>query len=226
MSTNTEQRMGEKNNKVLIRSIVLWISVLINIVTISVLITIVLREKEEYYQKCIRYTQSCDIAMFGDSNTEGGNWNSLIKNGLVLKKAFSGYTSGQLAGMISRTIKYHPKIVFIQAGANDVRSRCFSLEYTMSNLKFMADTLRVNHIIPVFQKLFYRQNRPEANIIIDSINASLFEYCQKENIDLIDIGKYLHDSTGLKADVTTDGQHLNAKGYKLWARVINEYLQK
>jgi lysophospholipase L1-like esterase len=204
---------------------VLWISICINIITIALLITIISRNFEDYYQKWIKYTHSADIVMFGDSFTEGGNWNSLIDNGPVLRKAWSGYTSSQLAGMISRTISYNPKIVFILCGGNDIRSRCFSVEFTVSNYKIMADTLRSNNIIPVFQKLLYHHNNPKINSSIDSINVGLTDFCLKEKIDLIDIGKNMYDSTGLKAELTSDGFHLNKKGYKMWAKIIDEYLE-
>jgi lysophospholipase L1-like esterase len=201
------------------------ISIFINIVTISILVTIVYRQSEEYYQKYINRKRSADVAMFGDSFTEGGKWNSILHNGLVLRMGWSGYTTTQLAGMIHKTIAFKPRFVFILCGRNDIRSRCFSLDITISNYKFMADTLRINNITPVFQKLLYQHNNPYYNLMIDSINNSLSEFCYTENLELLDIGRDMYDSTGLRADLTTDGLHLNTKGYKLWADIINEYLK-
>jgi lysophospholipase L1-like esterase len=203
----------------------LWVSAGLNVVTIIIIILMVVHDKEEYYQKYIRKRVAADMVMFGDSHTDGAPWNSLIHHGLVLRKGFSGYTTVQLAGMISRTIKYHPKYVFIQGGGNDVRSRCFSMDFTISNFKFMADTLRLHNITPVFQRLFYRHNNPVFNRMADSINLMLGRLCEAENIDFIDIGAQMHDSTGLRADLCTDDIHLNEKGYKLWAKVVNDYLE-
>ncbi len=201
------------------------VSIIINLVTVTILITILYRQSEEYYQKYIQRKHSADIAMFGDSFTEGGKWNSLLDNGFVLRMAWSGYTSSQLAGMINKTIAFKPRFVFILCGRNDIRSRCFSIDHTISNYKFMADTLRANNITPVFQKLLYQHNNPFYNIMIDSINNSLSEFCLREKIDLIDIGKDMYDSTGLRAEITTDGLHLNSEGYHLWAAIINDYLK-
>jgi lysophospholipase L1-like esterase len=89
----------------------------------------------------------------------------------------------------------------------------------------MTETLRNNDITPVFQKLFYQHDNSKFNDSIDSLNRSLSQYCLRENIDLIDIGKEMHDAMGLKANLTTDNLHLNQNGYLIWEDALKNYLK-
>ena len=163
--------------------------------------------------------------MFGDSHTANGKWNSIINQSPVLRLGWGGYTSEMLVDKIYLAIEYRPKFVFILCGGNDVYTTSFTIENTLNNLKLIADTLKNNNITPVFQKLMYQHNNPEFNTNIDSINNALTNYCLKENIDIIDIGKHMYDSSGLKASLTLDNLHLNEKGYVIWGEAINDYLK-
>ena len=198
---------------------------MIAIITLFVIILLSLKFRERLCQKYINWNKSTEIVMFGDSHTANGKWNSTIDQNPVLKLGWGGYTSEMLVGKISQSIPFKPKYVFILCGGNDIYSTSFKVENTLNNLKLMADTLKRKNITPVFQKLIYQHNNPEFNIIIDSINSSLTNYCLKKNIDIIDIGKNMYDSTGLKASLTIDNLHLNEKGYAIWSEAINNYLK-
>jgi lysophospholipase L1-like esterase len=201
------------------------ISILLNIILIILIFSGIYRLREHLYQKWIQHTGKATMVMFGDSHTVHGKWNFLIKNQTVLRMGYSGFNSEQLTGLIPLTFYYQPEKVFIQCGGNDIGGRLFSLQNTLANFKFMADTLRSRNIQPVFQKALYMHNNPPYNMIIDSINRHLEIYCKEQNIDLIDIGKEMYDSSGLKASLTIDNVHLNKEGYKLWAKAINDYLE-
>lgn len=204
---------------------ILWISIVINIVFMLILLFTTYKYREEICQKYINWNGSAEIVMFGDSHTANGKWNFTLERKPVLRLGWSGYTSEMLAGSISRSIAFKPKFVFILCGGNDIGLKSFTVEQTMSNFKFMVKTLKSNAIKPVFEKLMYQHNNAKFNKVIDAINASLAAYCLKENIDLVDIGKKMNDSTGLRADLTEDNLHLNEKGYAIWSNAINTYLR-
>lgn len=204
---------------------ILWISIAINLVFIVVLLSLSYRYREELCQKWIVRNHSAEIVMFGDSHTEIGKWNFLLNTHPVLRLGWGGYTSDRLAQLIPLSIGYNPKYVFILCGGNDIYDKCFSVENTVGNFKIMADTLRSNHIIPVFQKLMYQHKNPSFNASIDAINGRLEEYCLKENIVLLNIGKDMYDATGLKENFTIDNLHLNENGYKVWSETVNTFLK-
>jgi lysophospholipase L1-like esterase len=201
------------------------ISILLNLILIVFILSGIYRLREHLYQKWILHKGKATLVMFGDSHTVHGKWNFLIKNQTVLRLGYSGFGSEELSRLIPLSFYYQPKMVFIQCGGNDIGDRHFSLPNTLNNFKFMADTLRSKNIQPVFQKALYMHGNPRYNMIIDSLNRHLEIYCKKQNIDLINIGENMYDSTGLKASLTIDNVHLNKEGYKLWAAAINDYLE-
>lgn len=200
------------------------ISITINIILIILLCVLIWQLRKPVYLEWLLYSEKTDIVMFGDSHTSRGDWNN-IKGQTVLKMGYSGFTSSQLNIMLPKVFKYNPESVFIQCGGNDIGQKCFSVQHTMNNLKLMADTLKSHSVKPVFQKLLYSQTNPARNLMIDSINNRLEKYCHEENIDLIDIGKFMYDSTGLKPSLAADHVHLNKIGYQLWYQSINDYLK-
>ena len=199
-----------------------------NLIVTIILIAIIilsLKYRELFYQEYLIWNKSAEIVMFGDSHTSSGKWNSIINESSVLRLGWDGYTSEMLVDKIYSAIEYKPKYVFILCGGNDIYATSFKVENTLNNLKLMSDTLKINNITPVFQKLMYQRNNPEFNTKIDSINSALAKYCIKENIDIIDIGKNMYDSSGLKASLTIDNLHLNKKGYAIWSEAVNNFLK-
>lgn len=201
----------------------LWIFLVIS--TLFAIIFSPTKYREQLHQTYIKWNKSADIVMFGDSHTYHGKWSTSIHQNSVLKLGWGGFTSDMLVDKISLAVPFKPKYVFILCGGNDISYRSSTLENTLNNLKIMADTLRNNNITPVFQKLMYKHDDPEFNASVDSLNRALTDYCHKEQIDIIDIGKDMYDATGLKASLTFDNLHLNKKGYAIWSKVINRYLE-
>jgi len=208
------------------KKMVLFVSILMNLTLVAFILLIAIHYKEELTQKLIDKRHSADIVMFGDSHTAGVKWNSLIDGYSVKTIGRGGFNTDQLKGLITNSIDYKPKFVFILCGSNDIGSRCFNIDNTIANFKCMADALRGNNITPVFQKLFYQVNNPGFNAVIDTINMRLLSFCKNENIDFLDITDGMMDSTGLRKTMTRDGlAHLNEDGYKVWSKWINYYLK-
>jgi len=56
------------------------------------------------------------------------------------------------------------------------------------------------------------------------LNQLLKALCFKKNISFINLNTVLSDNSRLQPQLTTDGIHLNNKGYELWAIIIKDYL--
>jgi alpha-glucosidase len=204
---------------------VVAISIVLTTILFILLIIGSIKWQEELSQKYIHWTGQAEIVMFGDSHTANGKWNSIIDKTPVLRLGWSGYTTDMLVGYIDQSTSFHPKYVFILCGGNDISTEDFSVKNTLENFKQMANILKSKNLTPVFQKLMYQRDNPLFNKTIDSINRGLTDYCLKEHIDLIDMGKKMYDSGGLKESLTEDNLHLNEKGYKIWSEAVNTYLQ-
>jgi lysophospholipase L1-like esterase len=202
-----------------------WFRYLVVMIPLFGILFLSLKYREQIHQKYIVWTNSVEIILFGDSHIANGKWSSFLDNNGVLKLGWGGYTSEQLVDKIVICSDFNPKYVFILCGGNDIYDDTFTVENTVNNLKLMADKLREDNIVPVFQKLMYQHNNPKFNLTIDSINTELSKYCLKEQIEIIDTGKNMYDSNGLKASLTYDNLHLNEKGYAIWSEEINKYLK-
>lgn len=202
------------------------ISVLTNIVLLTFITIYLTRNKEKLTQKFILETGDCDIVMFGDSHTGNASWNSLIIGQKVVTFGYNGFTSDQLKSMMmTDLLPLKTGYCFIQAGGADIRTHCFDKNVLIMNIGEMIDSLQMHGIIPVLQTLFYRQSSPDYNLQVDSINTMLMVLSDKKNVDFLNINYHLINETGLNTEYTIEGIHLNDKGYKVWAKVINEFLE-
>lgn len=183
-------------------------------------------------------TKQADIVMLGNSLTAGTNWSELLGRTNVVARAIPGDI---LLGFIARldyVIKLKPKIVFIMGGLNDIYNWT-PVEEIFNNYVKIVSTLKSRGIIPVIQSTTYAAKdyakdwggTPEVNSgrnrEIDKLNKLLSEYARKNNLDFIDITSKLATSDRfLRPDLTWDGVHLNADGYKIWAEEVEKVLSK
>lgn len=185
-----------------------------------------------------------DIVMLGNSLTHGANWNELLGRTNVIER---GIVSDVVAGYAARlryVTKLKPKIVFILGGLNDIYS-WVPVETIYQDYMRIIEELKRNKITPVIQSTLYagkdwgkewlEQNRPdldvakynsERNSQVDRLNELLSNFAKVNQIEFIDINSKLSRGGYLKPEVTYDGAHLNANGYKIWAEEVDKILRK
>ncbi|SDK56154.1 Lysophospholipase L1 [Pedobacter sp. ok626] len=164
------------------------------------------------------------VIMFGDSITNGANWKELLQRKDVKTCGFPGFTTSHLVWLIKENvIDLKPEICFLEGGINDIGVG-IPLSRTKANYKKLIDGLLDNHIVAVVQSVLYQQNNPESKIQVDSLNTYLIEYCKTRKVHYLDINGRLSSATGLKAEYTVDGTHLNSVAYKIWAKEVKAIL--
>jgi lysophospholipase L1-like esterase len=87
----------------------------------------------------------------------------------------------------------------------------------------ILDSLQHNGITPVVQSTLMRWEDEEGNRQTERINHLIKGLCRERNIDFINLNTVLSGKKGLKPQYTTDGMHLNSKGYELWAIILKDY---
>ncbi len=181
-------------------------------------------------------TKSADIVMLGNSLTAGANWSELLGRTNVVTRAIPGDILTGFFARLNYVIRLKPKIVFIMGGLNDVYN-WIPVEEIFNNYIKIISTLKSYGIIPVIQSTTYAAKdyakdwggTPEVNggrnREIDKLNKMLADYAKKNNIDFIDITSKLTTSDKfLRPELTWDGVHLNASGYKIWAEEVEKVL--
>ncbi|PUV24130.1 G-D-S-L family lipolytic protein [Sphingobacterium athyrii] len=164
------------------------------------------------------------IVMFGDSITKGGDWIALLGRGDVKTSGFPGFTTSHLVWLLKENvIDLKPRVCFLEGGINDIGVG-IPLDRTKSNYRTLIDGLLEHQIIPVVQSILYQRDNPESKIQVDSMNSYLKAYCQSKGVYYLDINAKLSSSTGLKAQYTIDGTHINQDAYEIWAAEIKNLL--
>lgn len=204
----------------------LVISIILNAIFFAVLLFYAIKNTESLTQRYVWRFNTETVIMFGDSHTARGNWNVLLDRCDVLKIGYSGFTSGQLVMMMKAYIvDRNAAVCFIQCGGNDLNRANFDPKNMENNISFMIHYLKANHITPVLQSLFHRPNQAY-NQTIDSLNVELEKLALNNNVDFIDVNFYLDENNNIAEHVVSDKVHLNPKGYEIWGKVINDYLEK
>jgi lysophospholipase L1-like esterase len=188
--------------------------------------------------------KQADIVMLGNSLTNGANWNELLGRHSVVER---GIVSDVLEGFSHRmryVYELKPKIVFILGGLNDIYN-WVPVEQIYADYIKIIEGLKARRIIPVIQSTLYagrdwgkawlEEKRPELNVVkynegrnseVDRLNKMLYNYAKVHNIEYIDLLDKMSRGHFLKSELTYDGAHLNANGYKIWVRDIEKILKK
>jgi lysophospholipase L1-like esterase len=147
-----------------------------------------------------------------------------------INRGIDGQTTPQMLVRFRQdVIDLHPKVLVVLAGTNDVagvtgRTRNEDIEADYAS---MAELARLHNIRIVFASLLPVYNyteeakesfalRPRERII--ALNDWLKDYCAKNGYVYLDYYSALIDHQGmLRRDLSDDGLHPNAAGYKIMA---------
>jgi lysophospholipase L1-like esterase len=167
------------------------------------------------------------IAMLGNSITEGGRyWNILLGRNDVLNSGQGGYTTQQFTWLLDSCIySTKPEYCFIMGGINDI-SLGIPVSRIFSNYKYIITQLRRHRIQVVVQSTLYQADNPESFRKVTELNGLLIAWCDKRRIPFVDLNTEMSDETGLRKEITTDGTHLNAKGYEIWSGILKNFFRK
>jgi lysophospholipase L1-like esterase len=182
-------------------------------------------------------TKQADIVMLGNSLTHGANWNELVGRPNIVER---GIVSDVTEGMLNRldhVINLNPKIVFILAGLNDIY-QWIPVEQIYANYVRILTQLQAKGITPVIQSTLYAGKRWGAdwnitpadnngrNNEVDKLNRLLKNYAKRLNITYIDLIPKMSRLHFMKEELTHDGLHLNAAGFKIWGNEVEKVLRK
>lgn len=138
-----------------------------------------------------------------------------------LGKGIAGQTTRQmLARFRQDVLALHPRVVVVLAGINDIagNSGLSSNEEIERNLASMCELAAVAGIKVVLASItpvsFKESSERRPMSRVRTINSWMVEYAKENDIVYLDYFSAMVDSGGyLKAELSDDGLHPNAKGY-------------
>ena len=159
-----------------------------------------------------------EIVFLGNSITQGVDWNELL--GLnVSNQGVGRNTLEQILLRIDNVIKEHPKHVFIMGGINDLY-RGLSVDNIFDTYTTIVYQLMKNDISPIIQSTLFvtstATNSNRTNNQVKLLNTKLQNFSNENSLRYIDLNKLLSLDNKLNERISTDGVHLNSKGYEMW----------
>ncbi len=170
------------------------------------------------------------VVFLGDSITDYWKLTDSFPGKPYINRGIDGQTTPQMLVRFRQdVIDLHPAVLVVLAGTNDVAgvtgpARNEDIE---ANYASMAELARLHHIRVVFASLLPVNNytedskesfalRPRERIL--ALNAWLKDYCAKNDLVYLDYFSAMIDDKGLlRRDLSDEGLHPNAAGYKVMA---------
>lgn len=173
------------------------------------------------------------VVFLGDSITELWRIHEYFPDQDFVNRGISGQiTTQMLARMKADVIDLHPEIVVIEGGTNDL-ARGIRLTAIEDNYVMMADLAAANKLKVIFTSVLpvsdaHKDSNPAFEwtpthpaIFIKALNDWMQSFCSQRGFVYADYFSALADQQGmLGQDLSDDGLHPNAKGYRLMAPLV------
>lgn len=168
------------------------------------------------------------LLLVGDSMIEYGDWPALLPGREVVNLGRSGEAVEELrerAGNIVRR-QSPPELVLIMIGTNNVAMQRFAFQEAYGEIlagfraAWPEAALVINSLLPM--DLYYLA--PET---VPRVNDSLRRLAERKSVHYLDAWHALADQGNLPLPgVLEDEVHLTARGYRLWAACLEQFLSR
>lgn len=179
------------------------------------------------------------VVFMGDSITDAWRLNEYFPNRELVNRGISGQNSMQMLGRFHQDVLgLAPRGVVILAGTNDL-SGSIALNQIEDNLTMMGDLAKAYGIRVAMASLLpvsdYHKDvdpgnertvtRPPADI--QALNRWIEGHCKSEGFIYVNYYAAMVDPGGqMQADLSDDGLHPNAKGYRVMSPLAEDAVKK
>ncbi len=148
---------------------------------------------------------------------------SLPNSHIWLNQGISGDTTKNILRRVNAFKQTRPDSIYLMAGVNDLR-KGESDDTILRNLRQIMRQLRSNHA--------------DANIMVQSIlptsigissdriqnlNQAIELIAYQEKVNYLDLySRFVTEQGQMPAELSTDGLHLNGRGYSIWSSVLRD----
>ena len=168
-----------------------------------------------------------DIVFLGNSMTAYGNWHEFFANKPIKNRGIAGDVTEGILKRLKPIIDGNPSKIFLMIGVNDLlfHTPQKALGYYQEIVSKLKNNLPETQIIlqsllPINGEV---KSMPIKNTDILQMNEGIKAIASKEQLIFVDLHSKFLDSKGrLRAELTTDGIHLDAPGYVIWKNEIEK----
>jgi lysophospholipase L1-like esterase len=174
-------------------------------------------------------TEHADVVMLGNSLTQWVDWNELLGRKNIANHGIAGDVTSGYVHRLEYVYKLKPKLCFIEGGINDIYANV-PVDVVYENYKKIVEELRSHSITPIIQSTLFVSPKwhdaVEKNKEVASLNSLLEEFAKKNNIEFSNLNARMSSNNMLRDELTHDGVHLTAAGYKIWGEEVERVVQK
>lgn len=213
--------------------------------------------QKDFYFNRIKYFEknpigNNKIVFLGNSITEGGgDWSQRFNTTNIVNRGISGDITNGILSRLDEIIFFKPLAIFLLIGVNDFFNNSNNPEinptYVGKNILEIASKIKIGSpntiiyiqtILPINNQQYMKVKKVDYNFLRGDFNPSInFQIRQVNSIlrennifPVINLYEYFVNNAGvMDTNYSTDGVHLNQKGYQLWvnniAHIIKELKQ-
>ncbi|MCW3092942.1 MAG: family lipase [Ferruginibacter sp.] len=190
-----------------------------------------------YYVERVKYFAQLKapekaIIFLGNSITEAGEWQEVLPGKKVINRGISGDNSFGVYARLDALLTLKPAKVFLLIGINDLK-RGTPLEVILNNYrkiigKIKKDapktTLYLQSVLPVAESVIPAIYAKITNEKVKELNKGIKELADSNHLTYIDLYNdvFVSNQGQLKIEFTTDGLHLKAAAYIIWAKYLQD----
>lgn len=170
-------------------------------------------------------TNSRSIVFFGNSITNMHEWWEAFDNHDICNRGTSGGYSHELLANLESVISGKPAKLFIMIGTNDLGTSGYTPESVCGNIRTMVERTQIES--PATQ-IYVQSILPSTNgsrtlTVLSAANTLIKAMCEEKGVTYIDLWNDLMGITSGN-NLSLDGLHLKATGYKIWCDKIAQYV--
>ena len=179
------------------------------------------------------------VVFFGDSITDLWRLNEYFPESDFVNRGIGGQITSQMLGrMKADVLDLHPEATVILAGTNDL-ARGIPLTAIENNYQMIADLAAAYKVKVIFASVlpvsdYHKDKNPAFEmtmarppVFIKALNGWLESLCSQRGYTYLNYFSAMVDNAGqLQQDLSDDGLHPNAKGYRVMAPLAAAAIDK
>jgi CubicO group peptidase (beta-lactamase class C family)/lysophospholipase L1-like esterase len=189
-----------------------------------------------YYERVEQFrnespVSSQDIVFLGNSLTEGGKWNQYFPKQKTVNRGIVGDEAMGIYDRLYQILPGKPKKIFLQTGANDV-SHDLSIDSIVGLVAQVVDKilrespetkLYLQGSLPINESFQRYKNLTGKTEVFPQLNERLKDLAASRGIVFVNLFPLFTQpgTNELRKELTTDGLHVNSKGYDIWVQQIS-----
>lgn len=170
-----------------------------------------------------------DVVFFGDSITNGCDYQSYFPNAKIVNLGLSGDTIVQMQSRISMIESVTPETIFIMAGINSLNK---GFDNTVNQYHALLSSISENNInakIIVISTLPISKSKESGTLTnknIVKLNSEMEKFCSENGIVFVNVYDYYSVDGYMNPELTKDGVHLHQESYEFIINAIRDYVEE